>query len=340
VPDFVRFLHESHILERYKPELLAAVRATGGGATKYAPLVEKELGVRLNAVKEMDSIVAGLNALLRYAPHCIFTFEPDNAVTMPHRLGLGPSFPCLVVNIGSGVSIVKVLDQDGRYERVGGSAIGGATFWGLVRTMTSIKTWDEVLEITRVDGPGDNTNVDLLVGDIYGFNAKDLPSMLSVDTVASTFGKFGTNRPIRGTTLNQRRLSDLKEDALPCDDEEMRQDSPLAAAIPSDGAIGARSSIDSPPLASSLDIVRSLLIMIANNVTQLAYLHSQSSGTPHVFFTGGFVRENPIVWRQITRSLNYWSKGQMAAHFLSHDGYLGAFGALTIKRGDEPFASK
>ena len=330
VPDFVRYLHEAHIPEMYKPEDLASVRATGGGAIKYAALVEKELGVRLNHVKEMDSIVAGLNALLQYAPHCIFTFDPDHGIVLPHRLGLGSSFPFLVVNIGSGVSIIKVLDQEGRYERVGGSPIGGATFWGLVRTMTSIKTWDEVLEITRIDGPGDNTNVDLLVGDIYGFNATDLPQMLSVDTVASTFGKFGTDRFLHQAAVHQRRLSNLSEmtEALADDNEDGVHASSVGGST---GVAGSgQSSADSGPAASSLDIVRSLLIMIANNVTQLAYLHSQTQSAHHVFFTGGFVRENPIVWRQITRSLMYWSKGQMAAHFLCHDGYLGAIGAITM----------
>lgn len=45
-----------------------------------------------------------------------------------------PSFayPYLVVNIGSGVSILKV-NSASSFERVSGSSIGGGTYWGLCR---------------------------------------------------------------------------------------------------------------------------------------------------------------------------------------------------------------
>ncbi|KAL5728905.1 pantothenate kinase [Ranunculus cassubicifolius] len=44
-------------------------------------------------------------------------------------------YPYLLVNIGSGVSIIKV-DADGKYKRVGGSSIGGGTFVGLGKYLT------------------------------------------------------------------------------------------------------------------------------------------------------------------------------------------------------------
>ncbi|RNC30174.1 pantothenate kinase subunit, partial [Trypanosoma cruzi] len=150
-------------------------------------------------MREMDSVVHGLTLLIRSAPWSIFTVDPTTGIHYPHKLRSPPGdtlspFPCLLVNIGSGISIIKCLGPDGSHVRVGGSPIGGATFWGLVRTMTDVTSWEEVLEIMRLDGPGDNKNVDLLVGDIYGYNAHDLPAMLSVDTVASSFGKLGADR--------------------------------------------------------------------------------------------------------------------------------------------------
>lgn len=354
VPEFVKYLQGSHVAEKYKKEHVASVRATGGGAFKYAPLIQSELGVRLRVVKEMDSVVCGLNLLLRIAPESIFTVDCETGSPLPHKLErcIESPHPFLIVNIGSGISIVKCSSSDGSYERVGGSAIGGATFWGLVRTMTKVQTWDEVLEITRVDGPGDNTNVDLLVGDIYGFNAKELPNMLSVDTVASTFGKLGTDRFCR-TSAHVRRPSlslsdddhfdDMRQNDTPPatkSDSSLVDDSHSQAptTVPGGLRVGAR---DSTPAASAasfggtavspIDIVRSLLIMIANNVTQLAYLHCRTEGITRVFFTGGFVRDNPIVWRQISKSIGYWSKGQLHAHFLAHDGYLGALGTATME---------
>lgn len=52
-----------------------------------------------------------------------------------------PQFPCLLVNIGSGVSIIKV-DEDGKFERVSGTSLGGGTLWGLLSLLTPATTFD------------------------------------------------------------------------------------------------------------------------------------------------------------------------------------------------------
>lgn len=52
-----------------------------------------------------------------------------------------PQLPCLLVNIGSGVSIIKV-DEDGSFERVSGTSLGGATLWGLLSLLTPATTFD------------------------------------------------------------------------------------------------------------------------------------------------------------------------------------------------------
>ena len=52
-----------------------------------------------------------------------------------------PHFPCLVVNIGSGVSIVK-CDADGKFERVSGTSLGGGTLWGLLSLLTDARSFD------------------------------------------------------------------------------------------------------------------------------------------------------------------------------------------------------
>lgn len=321
IPRFVEYLAEMHASDVFKKEYVTKVRATGGGAFKYAPLVKNTLDIEFDVVKEMDAVVKGLNLILRIAPESVFTVEPASGVHLPHRLVSSGDqfspFPYLLINIGSGISFIKCLGPDGSHVRVGGSPIGGATFWGLVRTMTSLTSWEEVIEIMRLDGPGDNKNVDLLVGDIYGYNAKDLPAMLSSETVASTFGKYGTERFAdlnRGTPLHNFADDEAAGEVL----------SPLAR----------RPQWDSfePPVrsgakvASSIDIVRSLLNMIAGNVTQLAYLHAKLHGVRNIFFAGGFVRNNPMVWSLISTTLGYWSSNECSAHFLEHDGYLGALG--------------
>ena len=63
-----------------------------------------------------------------------------------------------------GVSILKV-ESDDKFERIGGTATGGGTFWGLGKLLTKAKDFDDLLELAAA---GDHRNVDMLVRDIYG----------------------------------------------------------------------------------------------------------------------------------------------------------------------------
>ncbi|XP_057507928.1 pantothenate kinase 2-like isoform X2 [Actinidia eriantha] len=140
------------------------IKATGGGAYKFADLFKEKLGVSLDKVDEMDCLVAGSNFLL--------------------KIDHNDLYPYLLVNIGSGVSMIKV-DGDGKFERVSGTSVGGGTFWGLGKLLTKCKSFDELLELSQ---KGNNRVIDMLVGDIYG--GVDCPKIgLSLTTIASSFGK-------------------------------------------------------------------------------------------------------------------------------------------------------
>lgn len=334
IADLVSLIKEHDVLGKYKPECIKKIRATGGGAFKYGHIAEN-LGIKVDVVKEMDAVVKGLNLVLLHAPSSIFTVNPETGEHLPHKLKSQGSvfspFPYLLINIGSGISFVKCNGPDGSHVRVGGSPIGGATFWGLTRALTHLTTWEEVLEIMRLDGPGDNKNVDLLVGDIYGYNAKDLPSMLSAETVASSFGKFGvaSRSAEKMSPIHARGRSNI---VVPSDEEGSDQDTSLAVLAEKESRNTDSSEVEGGVSApSSIDIVRSLLNMLSGNVTQLAYLHSKLHGIKNIFFAGGFVRDNHVVLSLISQFLSYWSSGETAAHFLEYDGYLGALGCIVLE---------
>ncbi|XP_030927834.1 pantothenate kinase 1-like [Quercus lobata] len=73
-------------------------------------------------------------------------------------------FPYLLVNIGSGVSIIKVTGNK-KFKRVTGTQFGGGTIFGFASLLTNCQSYDELLEISQ---HGDNRALDLTVGDIYG----------------------------------------------------------------------------------------------------------------------------------------------------------------------------
>ncbi|PON98966.1 Type II pantothenate kinase [Trema orientale] len=158
------------------------VKATGGGAYKYADLFKEELGIYLDKEDEMDCLVAGANFLLKAVHEEAFTYTDGRKdfVQIDHD----DLYPYLLVNIGSGVSMIKV-DGDGKFERVSGTNVGGGTFWGLGRLLTKCKSFDELLELSH---QGNNRVIDMLVGDIYG-GMEYSKIGLSSTAIASSFGK-------------------------------------------------------------------------------------------------------------------------------------------------------
>ncbi|KAL2321835.1 hypothetical protein Fmac_026214 [Flemingia macrophylla] len=160
----------------------AIIKATGGGAYKFADLFKERLGLSLDKEDEMSCLVAGANFLLKAIRHEAFTHMEGHKEFV--QIDPNDLFPYLLVNIGSGVSMIKV-DGDGKFERVSGTNVGGGTYWGLGRLLTKCESFDELLELSQ---KGDNSSTDMLVGDIYG--GMDYSKIgLSASTIASSFGK-------------------------------------------------------------------------------------------------------------------------------------------------------
>ncbi|XP_061372318.1 pantothenate kinase 1 [Gastrolobium bilobum] len=159
-----------------------ALKATGGGAYVYTDLFKDRLGIILDKEDEMDCLVAGANFLLEVVPQEAFTYMGDQKQFV--QIDQNELYPYLLVNIGSGVSMIKV-EGDGKFERVSGTSIGGGTFWGLGKLLTKCKSFDELLELSY---RGNNRAVDMLVGDIYG--GMDYSKIgLSSTAIASSFGR-------------------------------------------------------------------------------------------------------------------------------------------------------
>ena len=103
-----------------------------------------------------------MNFLKRGNPRTKFNTASERQAAHPSsqslRISPDPAadsdlFPYLLVNIGSGVSLLKV-DSETSSQRVSGSRLGGGTFWGLCRLLTRVKNFDEMLELSM---RGDNS---------------------------------------------------------------------------------------------------------------------------------------------------------------------------------------
>uniref|UniRef100_A0A8C5D4S2 4'-phosphopantetheine phosphatase n=1 Tax=Gouania willdenowi TaxID=441366 RepID=A0A8C5D4S2_GOUWI len=252
------------------------IKATGGGAHKFKELIEKKLGLNVDKEDEMTCLIKGCNFVLKNIPHEAFVYARHADSEFRFQTANPDIFPYLLVNIGSGVSIVKVESED-QFERIGGSSIGGGTFWGLGALLTKTKRFDELLQLAS---KGQHTNVDMLVKDIYGGSYGCLG--LTGDLIASSFGKSATA------------------------DKEFSKE----------------------------DMAKSLLHMISNDIGQLACLYAKLHNLSRVYFGGFFIRGHPVTMHTITYSINFFTKGEVQALFLRHEGYLGAIGAF-LKGAEE-----
>ncbi|CAE7453175.1 Pank1 [Symbiodinium natans] len=173
------------------------VAAAGGGACKFAPLFRNSLHVEIEPVKELSAVVDGLLVLADIGDTARLDTEEESCRTdlftidecgrllplpWPKQL-----FPLILVNMGSGVSILKVDSaRSNDYTRVGGTACGGATFLGLARALTSARTFEEALLLAE---HGDASKADKLVRDIYGDDGSASLG-LAGGLTASNFGKL------------------------------------------------------------------------------------------------------------------------------------------------------
>uniref|UniRef100_A0AAV2M784 Pantothenate kinase n=1 Tax=Knipowitschia caucasica TaxID=637954 RepID=A0AAV2M784_KNICA len=85
------------------------IKATGGGAHKFKELIEKKLGLKVDKEDEMTCLIKGCNFVLRNIPHEAFVYTKHADSEFRFQNTHPDIFPYLLVNIGSGVSIVKVM---------------------------------------------------------------------------------------------------------------------------------------------------------------------------------------------------------------------------------------
>ncbi|KAI5464139.1 fumble-domain-containing protein [Mariannaea sp. PMI_226] len=179
--EFMRHLRDNQLaLNGSQPGELC-VMATGGGAYKFYDKIREALGVEVLREEEMECLIIGLDFFITEIPREVFTYSEADPMQF-----VAPSenvYPYLLVNIGSGVSFLKVTGPRS-WERVGGTSLGGGTLWGLLSMLTGASTFDDMLEMAA---HGDNAKVDMLVGDIYGTDYSKIG--LKSTAIASSFGK-------------------------------------------------------------------------------------------------------------------------------------------------------
>lgn len=293
----IKLIKKSIHKKSYPP--ITYIMATGGGSHKFYKLMQSyfqknKLPMKIIAEDEMECLIKGLDWLITKIPNEIFTYDlkQNNTKIIPGgSLNNSSIYPYLLVNIGSGVSMIKVTGP-GAFERIGGSSLGGGTLWGLLSLLTDAKDYNEMLEMAQ---RGNNENIDLLVGDIYGtsYNKIGLKSNHIASSFAKVFKKLRFN--------NLAKLTPAEK---------------LAQFRPE-------------------DIARSLLYLISNNIGQIAYLQAVRFNLKSIYFGGSYISGHKQTIHTLSYAVNFWSGGDMTSYFLRHEGYLGSVGAFMMGPNSE-----
>ncbi|OLL22661.1 Pantothenate kinase [Neolecta irregularis DAH-3] len=254
---FLASIIENRRRSKQKSSSDITIMATGGGAFKFYDRIKKEIGVEIIREEEMECLIVGLDFFITQIPGEVFTYSDEDGLNLVTR----------------------------RTPAIYPYLLGGGTLWGLLSALTPAKSFDEMLEMSE---SGNNTTVDMLVGDIYGTDYEKIG--LKSTTIASTFGKAFRK-------YQERKLTGEDKD-------------------------------DNTPLFQPEDLCRSLLYAISNNIGQIAYLQAQNHNLEHIYFGGSFIRGHIVPMNTLSYAIKFWSKGTKQAYFLRHEGYLGAIGAF------------
>lgn len=169
-------------------QLVTTVCATGGGAFKFEENFKKEVNMKLAKFDELDALMKGLLFTDTHSRTECYYWEnaSDISISQTARFDFSQPYPFILVNIGSGVSVLAVHGPD-NYKRISGTSLGGGTFLGLCCLLTGCNSFEEAIQLAT---KGDHTKVDKLVKDIYGgdYDRFGLPGNL----VASSFGQMNS----------------------------------------------------------------------------------------------------------------------------------------------------
>ena len=148
---------------------------TGGGAYKYNDIIKKNFDIELIKHDELQSLKYGYLFMNNYKS--FYEIENNNIKEVPENI----KFPHISANIGSGVSILKISSPE-KYERVGGTLVGGGTLIGLSKLIIGIDDYDEIVELAS---KGNNENVDLTKKDLL----KENEELKTDNDIISSLGK-------------------------------------------------------------------------------------------------------------------------------------------------------
>lgn len=166
-------LSEIKTLLNTKKDRLKVFNFTGGKSFELYTEYSKDF--MSNLINEFEANVKGIELL----------YKLEKKKDLPRSL---------IVTIGTGTSIVLKNDN---IKHLGGSALGGGFFMGLIKTIFNLDNFQEAMNLAK---KGNRYNVDLKVSDIYHSDDKRV-DLLFREFTAASLGKISESYDLK--SLNQ-----------------------------------------------------------------------------------------------------------------------------------------
>ena len=305
--------------------------ATGGGAHKFANDWDRVLGIEILKQEELDSMVAGMQFVISTVVGECYTFRPRIRESTSSTDTVEPNeSPQHQEENNQRIP----SDEDSDRDAEGKDEYHGDDWWWSRKVQRDVVSVSETypyllvtigtgVSILRVDGPREHERISgsTIGGGTYWGLIRLLTDTDDFEAVMKLAEKGDPSK----VDMMVGDIYGKNSDAL----EKIGLPSNLVASsfgklvAKQDPAIGLKQE----------DLARALLLMVTNNIGQVAYLNAKLHKTPRIYFIGNFLRENKLSQRRLAYAINYWSKGEMEALFLEHEGYFGALGAFLLSQG-------
>jgi hypothetical protein len=115
---------------------------------------------------------------------------PNGSLSQKARFDFSQPYPFILVNVGSGVSVLAVRGpQD--YKRISGTSLGGGTFLGLCCLLTGCETFEE-----GEFGVGGKSNFHSTLPTLQLFNSQQKATTQRLTSLSVTFTAATTNASV------------------------------------------------------------------------------------------------------------------------------------------------
>ncbi|KAJ3424359.1 pantothenate kinase [Anaeramoeba flamelloides] len=158
---------------------------TGGGTYRYKSKFQEIFPFPIQITNEGKCLHNGFSFVLQNVPDPVFQMDPQSPTEMiPASLKLNDRYIISIMGTGSGF----FFSENGECKRIGGSGIGGGSFLGLLKLLTSLTDFDQIKKIPHEE----HDPINLRVKDILGEGSEEMG--LDGNLMAAFFGKIATKK--------------------------------------------------------------------------------------------------------------------------------------------------